>query len=137
LDVFGAESDAIIEEWCDMVMMVSKPAGSSSEHSLSPNFGLKMRKMGKFSSRFKLEVDKVWLNQYLTICWSGSGPELCTQCSAAVPHSRPVYNIDVGDCSYTRFRVTVFHLCNPADFSDRGSNGLNSPDYQCFLASLV
>lgn len=97
-----------------------------------------MHKMGKFGSRFKLGVDEVWLNEYLTICWSLDLALNFVLNSSAIPHSRPVYNIHVGDCSYTSFRVTVLHSINPTDFNGRGSNGLNSPDYKCWvLASLV
>lgn len=50
-----------------MVRMVSKPTCSSPEHSLNTN-SVKIHYMGNFGSRFKLGVDEVWLNQYLTVC---------------------------------------------------------------------
>lgn len=54
-----------------------------------------------------------------------------------IRHTRPVYNIHVGDCKYTSLRVAVLHLNNPVDLSGRESNWLNSPDDNSFSASLV
>lgn len=116
-------------------MMLPKPT-SSLENNLNPNSGLKCI-LGNSVPDSNLG-DKGWLNQYLTLFKSGSGPELCTWCSSAVPHTRPVYNIHVGDCSYASFRVIVLHFNNPIDLNGRGSNWLNSPDCQWFFsASLV
>lgn len=93
--------------------------------------------LSKVSSRFKLGgLRVVWTPISLFVgVWIW--PWTLHLMLLPIRHTRPVYNIHIGDCKYTSLRVAVLHLNNPVDLSGRESNWLNSPDDNSFSASLV